>query len=152
MSKRISFTEEKCTNCNLCSMYCSLTFTRNGVYEYRPSIARIRATTNEDDTKYVAHVCLQCEKPACMEACPVDAISKDPLTGIVMIDEEECTGCESCIDACEFDCVFMVGDVAVKCEVCDDPLCVKSCAVKALELVDDSDVEEQEILYKEVGL
>ncbi|MBN1289583.1 MAG: 4Fe-4S dicluster domain-containing protein [Actinobacteria bacterium] len=152
MGKRISFEEEKCTNCNLCSMYCSLNFTRNGVYEYRPSIARIRVSQNDDDTRYVAHVCLQCESPACMEACPVDAISKDQATGIVSIDEEECTGCESCIDACEFDCVFMVGGVAVKCEVCDDPLCVKACAVKALELVDDDDVKDQELLYREVGL
>ena len=152
MSKRIAFNEDKCTNCNLCSMYCSIVFSKSGDYEYRPSIARIRVVANEEDTKYVAHVCLQCDNPACMDACPAGAIDKDPNTGTVVIDERECTGCGNCIDACEFDCVFMVDGVAVKCEVCDDPLCIRGCAVKALQLVDDDDVEEQEKLYKEVGL
>lgn len=152
MSKRIDFNEELCTNCSLCSMYCSIAFTKNGDYQYQPSIARIRVVANKDDTKYVAHVCLQCKDPACIDACSVGAIEKDPDTGIVMIDEKECTGCESCIEACEFDCVFMVDGVAVKCEVCDDPLCIRSCAVNALTLVDDDDIEEQGELYKEVGL
>lgn len=155
MGKRISFTEDRCTNCHLCSMYCSLTFTTNGVYEFRPSIARIRVVENDDDTKYVAHVCLQCDVPACADSCPVEAITRDPKTGIVLIDEEECTGCELCVDACEYDCIFMVDFTAVKCEVCDDPLCVRACAVHALELVDEDDDSgkiEQGDLYKEVRL
>lgn len=152
MGKRIAFTEELCTNCHLCSMFCSLAFTKNGIFEIRPAIARIRVVENENDTKYVAHVCLQCQEPACLDACPVEAITRDPDSGVVVIDEEECTGCGACIDACEFDCVFMVDDVAVKCEVCDDPLCVRACANKALELVDDEDAEEQGDLYKEVRL
>lgn len=154
MSKKIVFVEELCTNCHLCSMYCSLAFTKKGVFEYRPSIARIRVVENEEDTKYVAHVCLQCQEPACVDACPVEAITKDTETGIIMINEEECNGCESCIEACRFDCVFMVDDKAVKCEVCDDPLCVRACATKALKLmdVDDDYIENQGILYKEVRL
>jgi Fe-S-cluster-containing dehydrogenase component len=48
----------------------------------------------------------------------------------------------------------MVDDKAVKCEVCDDPLCVRACATKALELVEDghNNTEEQGNLYKEVRL
>ncbi len=154
MGMRIAFTEERCTNCHLCSMFCSLTFTENGIFEFRPSIARIRTTENDEDTKYVAHVCLQCASPDCADACPVEAIAKDPGTGLVMIDENECTGCELCIEACEFDCLFMVEGKAVKCEVCDDPLCVRACAVKALELVewDEESILEQGGLYKEVRL
>lgn len=154
MGMRIAFTEELCTNCHLCSMFCSLAFTKNGIFEFRPSIARIRTVENEDETKYAAHVCLQCESPACADACPVDAITKDPEAGFVLIKEEECNGCEMCIHACEFGCIFMVDGSAVKCEVCDDPLCVRACAVKALELVewDEESVLEQGELYKEVRL
>ena len=154
MVKRIAFDEELCTNCHLCSMFCSLAFTKNGVFEIRPSIARVRVVENESDTQYVAHVCLQCADPACAAECPVEAITKHPETGIVMINEGDCTGCESCIDACEFDCIFMVDDKAVKCEVCDDPLCVRACATKALELVEDehNNTEEKGNLYKEVRL
>jgi len=156
MGKRIAFEEGRCTNCHLCSMYCSLNFTVGGVFEYRPSIARIRVAENADDTKYVAHVCLQCQKPACLDACLVGAIVKDPITGIISIDQEECTGCGMCVEACEYECVFMVNGNAVKCEVCDEPLCVRACAVKALSLLDgvedDESVEEQAALYKEVRL
>ncbi|MBC8417942.1 MAG: 4Fe-4S dicluster domain-containing protein [Desulfobacterales bacterium] len=154
MGMRIAFTEELCTNCHLCAMFCSLAFTKNGIFEFRPSISRIRVIENEDDTKYVAHVCLQCESPACVDACPVEAIAKDPESGLVMIDEDECTECEMCIEACEFDCLFMVDGITVKCEVCDDPLCVRACAVKALELAewDEESVLEQGELYKEVRL
>lgn len=152
MTMRIAFSEERCTNCHLCSMFCSLAFTKNGIYEFRPSIARIRVVVNDDDTQYVAHVCLQCKSPECTDACPVDAIAKDDKTGLIMINEDECTGCGVCIDACQFDCLFMVDDKAVKCEVCDDPLCVRACAANALELVkwDEKTVLAQGELYKEV--
>jgi anaerobic carbon-monoxide dehydrogenase iron sulfur subunit len=154
VGKRIAFHESLCTNCRLCSMFCSLAFTRNRVYEFRPSIARIRVTENADDTRYVAHVCLQCEIPACADACPVDAIAKSPLTGCVEIDESACIGCGACTEACEFGCVFLVGDKAVKCEVCDEPLCVRACAAKALELVDwdEASMAEQGALYREAPL
>ena len=154
MGKRIAFHEERCTNCHLCSMFCSLAFTKNGVFQFRPSIARIRVVENEDESRYVAHVCLQCESPACADACPVEAITKNPDTGVVVIDEDECTGCGMCIEACEFGGVFMADGKAVKCEVCDEPLCVRACAVKALEIQDwnlDA-VQSQGELYREVPL
>ena len=152
MAKRIAFIEERCTNCHLCSMFCSLAFTENGIFKFHPAIARVRVVENEEDTKYVAHVCLQCTDPACAAECPVEAITRNPRTGIVMVNEDECTGCEHCIDACEFDCIFMVAGKAVKCEVCDDPLCVRACATKALELAVNDNVDQQGDLYREVRL
>ena len=134
MAPIVLFNEERCTNCHLCEMYCSLAFGQPGVYEYRPAIARIRVVENEDDTRYVAHVCFQCPEPACVDACPSGAIRQDPVTGIVAIDAGECSGCEMCVAACEYDCLLIVDGHAVKCEVCDDPLCVRACAVKALTL------------------
>lgn len=153
MGKRIAFHEERCTNCRLCSMFCSLTFTENRVYEFRPYIARIQVTENADDTRYVAHVCLQCEEPACAEACPMEAISKEP-SGTVVIQEAACIGCGECVEACEFGGIFLRDGKAVKCEVCDDPLCVRACAARALELAEweEASVEDQGELYREVRL
>jgi len=154
LGRRIAFHESACTNCHLCSMFCSLAFTENRIYEFRPSIARIRVVENADDTLYVAHVCLQCEDPACAEACPVDAVAVNPQTGCVEIHEETCIGCGSCMEACEFQCIFMVNDKAVKCEVCDDPLCVRACAAGALVLEEweAAAVKKQGELYREVPL
>jgi len=152
MVKRIIFYEERCTNCSLCAMYCSLTFSEQGCYQFRPYESRIRVRGSEDGSLYVAHVCLQCDDAPCLNSCPVDAITRENSSGIIVIDEQACTGCESCIEACPFDCVFMADEKAIKCEVCDDPLCVKACAVKALALVDDHEVDRAtlEKLYREV--
>jgi len=152
MAKRIAFIEEKCTHCNLCAMYCSLAFSEKGAYDFRPTRARIRISANKDDTKYAAHVCLQCESPACLEACPEGALLKADDTGIIEVNEALCTGCGRCVKACEYDCIFLFNKVAVKCEICYEPLCVRACARGALELVDDDDVAEQAALYKEVRI
>jgi len=152
MAKRIAFTEERCTNCNLCLMYCSLAFGEKGIYDFRPSRARIKVAVSTDDTKYVAHVCLQCVEPACVEACPEGALVKDPKTGVVTVNDDICTGCAKCVKACEYGCIFLFNKVAVKCEVCYDPLCVRACARGALTLIDDDDVDEQANLYREVRI
>jgi NADPH-dependent glutamate synthase beta subunit-like oxidoreductase len=39
--------------------------------------------------------CQHCPEPQCMASCPVEAINKDPETGIVRIDKETCTGCNA---------------------------------------------------------
>lgn len=36
----------------------------------------------------------------CVRACPFDAISIDPLTGIPVVDESKCTSCGTCVAIC----------------------------------------------------
>ena len=40
---------------------------------------------------FLTVTCQQCERPACLRACPVypKAISKDPDTGVVAINEDD---------------------------------------------------------------
>jgi len=154
MGRRILFDESRCTHCHLCTMFCSLAFGEKGRYQVRPFIARIRVAASEDDTRYAAHVCLQCTAPACVEACPVEALTRDEAEGVVFLDEAACIGCGSCVEACALGGIFMAGDVAVKCEVCDDPLCVRACAQKALSLGTDTEADglDLETLYREVPL
>lgn len=155
LSRIIVFDQARCTYCHLCTLYCSLAFSKEGVVEFRPAIARIRVAQNEDDTLYVAHVCFQCEAAACMAACPVaDCITRNPQTGVVEINEATCIGCAKCLRACEYGCIFLADRKAVKCEVCDDPLCVKACASQALTCAEpDADYAAQiGQLYKDVPL
>lgn len=109
---------------------------------------------DEEASRYVAHVCLQCADPACLEVCPTGALSRDEERGCVVLDEGACTGCGLCVEACPFGGIFLVDGKAVKCEVCDAPLCVRACAAKALECVawDAGEVEKQGRLYREVPL
>ena len=38
----------------------------------------------------------------CRRACPVDAITMDPETGICQIDEKKCIQCGACVRSCPF--------------------------------------------------
>ncbi len=46
--------------------------------------------------------CMHCADPSCVSACPVSAMTKDPVTGIVAYDPEACVGCRYCVVACPF--------------------------------------------------
>ena len=46
--------------------------------------------------------CLHCVDPSCVSACPVSAMTKDPLTGIVEHHADRCIGCRYCVYGCPF--------------------------------------------------
>ncbi|WP_126444281.1 hydrogenase 2 operon protein HybA [Sulfuricystis multivorans] len=46
--------------------------------------------------------CMHCADPSCVSACPVSAMTKDPVTGIVKYDPNKCIGCRYCVAACPF--------------------------------------------------
>ena len=81
-------------------------------------------------------VCLQCKKPPCSEACPVNAIGRES-DGVVKIDYDKCIGCEACVTECPFGVMMALPDKVVKCELCGgDPQCVKYCITGAIEYGD----------------
>jgi Fe-S-cluster-containing dehydrogenase component len=46
--------------------------------------------------------CMHCADPSCVSACPVSAMTKNPVTGVVGYDPEICIGCRYCVAACPF--------------------------------------------------
>jgi Fe-S-cluster-containing dehydrogenase component len=46
--------------------------------------------------------CMHCADPSCVSACPVSAMTKDPVTGIVAYNPDACVGCRYCVVACPF--------------------------------------------------
>ncbi len=79
--------------------------------------------------------CLQCSKPPCKEACPVNAITQRP-DSIVLVDSGACIGCKECIEACPFGVMQFNTEkgVAEKCHLCyhrndrgERPACVDVC-------------------------
>jgi molybdopterin-containing oxidoreductase family iron-sulfur binding subunit len=60
---------------------------------------------------FLPAACQHCGRPLCVEACEAEATWKDMETGIVVIDNEKCIGCRSCIDACPYNArIFVEGE------------------------------------------
>jgi len=54
---------------------------------------------------YLARICNHCTYPACLSACPRNAIYKRD-DGIVLIDQKRCRGYQECIRACPYKKTF----------------------------------------------
>lgn len=55
-----------------------------------------------DGFSFMKTSCMHCADPSCVSACPVTAMAKDPVTGIVSYDPDICVGCRYCVVACPF--------------------------------------------------
>ncbi len=55
---------------------------------------------------YLPRICNHCTKPACLMACPRDAIRKREEDGIVLIDLTLCEGKRDCIRACPYKKIY----------------------------------------------
>ena len=67
--------------------------------------------------------CMHCVDPGCVSACPVTALMRHPLTGIVSYNKDACIGCRTCMVGCpynvpqfEYDNPF--GQIQ-KCQMCN---------------------------------
>ena len=137
MEKYIQVDIEKCTGCRTCEVSCSLKTTGQS----NPARSRIKVIRFEETGayhNYVPMVCQQCSTPLCMEACAVNAISKNEETGAMIVDQDACVGCRVCSIACPIGGISVdpVTEVAYKCDLCDgDPECVKCCDAEAIKYV-----------------
>ena len=67
--------------------------------------------------------CMHCGDPSCVSACPVSAMTKNPVNGIVSYNPDKCIGCRYCVMACpfgipKFDYDSPTGKIG-KCELCN---------------------------------
>jgi len=51
---------------------------------------------------YLQRLCNHCSYPACVAACPRNAIYKRPEDGIVLIDQSRCRGYRKCVEQCPY--------------------------------------------------
>lgn len=123
----------KCTGCETCVDVCS--GYKAGAYSEKAS--RIRIQKNEIEATFIPLVCEQCREHPCIDVCPVDAIQYDEGLSIFTVDEDTCTGCGACEEACPYHGIFTSDGRVLKCDLCDGkPACVPVCYPKALLYVD----------------
>jgi Fe-S-cluster-containing dehydrogenase component len=78
--------------------------------------------SEKDGFAFMKVSCLHCADPSCVSACPVSAMHKDPVTGIVGYNKDACIGCRYCVAACPFGVPRFTYDKAIpqisKCQLC----------------------------------
>jgi Fe-S-cluster-containing hydrogenase component 2 len=74
-----------------------------------------------------------------MKACPTDALSREAITGAILVRPDDCIVCSDCVDACPFGVVSTHPEtgIALICDLCGGhPACVKRCAPGAIVFSD----------------
>jgi Fe-S-cluster-containing hydrogenase component 2 len=137
----IVYNSSVCSACGACEIMCSLF--HEGIVG--PASARANIVRDSLTAKHSHIVCQQCPYPSCYYACPLQdkALCIDEDHGSIYINEVECIGCDSCIDACPFDPPRIKRHaekkVAFKCDLCrgrkEGPICVEYCSFQALTFI-----------------
>jgi carbon-monoxide dehydrogenase iron sulfur subunit len=138
MEKLLLVDMDKCTGCKQCILACSLI--KEDLFD--PARGRIKILKKEDIALGIQLLCEQCEAHPCIEACSDGALSRDQKTGIITVNEETCTQCGSCVDACPYHGIRLHPETSIPmiCNLCGgDPYCVKHCVPGALLWIDRTD-------------
>jgi Fe-S-cluster-containing dehydrogenase component len=151
VQRAILVDKDKCVGCYACVVACKLEHklpphpvSPPAGDPHGPELIRIRLVgpqvrDGEMHQYFQATRCLHCLDAPCIEACPTHAIYKDVETGITLVDEDECTGCESCLDACPYGAPQFYDGRLYLCDLCFHRLgegrptaCEAACPARAI--------------------
>lgn len=105
MVKAVLYDATLCVGCLECERGCA----KQNKLPYDDSIEKLKKTSEfkytyvavQADEKYMRRLCMHCNEPTCVAACPVGALVKTKL-GPVTYDEDKCMGCRYCMVACPY--------------------------------------------------
>ena len=147
---RFHFDMQKCIGCKCCVVACNEQNGNPAAINWR-RVVEIEGGWFPNTTRsYLSMGCNHCLEPTCMSGCPVDAYSKDPITGIVRHSAEACIGCQYCTWNCSYGVPQYNAERGVvgKCDMChgrlalgQSPACVNACpeGAIAIEIVNIAD-------------
>lgn len=140
---RFHFDMTKCIGCKCCVVACNeqngnpaeLNWRRVGEVEggYYPNTQR----------HHLSMGCNHCLEPSCLIGCPVEAYTKDPISGVVLHSADACIGCQYCTWNCSYGVPQYnpARGVVGKCDMCHNrlsdemaPACVAACPEGALAI------------------
>lgn len=140
---RFHFDMTKCIGCQCCVVACNEQNGNPAHIRWR-RVGEIEGGIWPDTTRmYLSTGCNHCLEPTCLEGCPVDAYTKDPLTGIVLHSAERCIGCQYCTWNCSYGVPQYNAERGIvgKCDMCygrlkdqHAPACVDACPEEAIRI------------------
>ena len=105
---------------------------------------------------FVSMACNHCDEPACVANCPTGAMAKREDNGAVVVDQDVCIGCGTCVNSCPYEVpqIDEEAGVSSKCTLCFDrldndhrPWCVQACPAEARIVGDLNDPESEVSKY-----
>ncbi len=142
--KFVSVDPSKCTGCGICEYACSQ---EKGEVGMNPLRSRIRIVRMKPLFN-VALACRACEDAKCVTACPEKALKQSEKTGVIIVSDKKCKGCDWCVQACPHGGIYIHSGtgLAVACDLCNgEPQCVEFCPEEALELVETDEAAEKRV-------
>jgi carbon-monoxide dehydrogenase iron sulfur subunit len=148
--KRIMIDKDRCNGCLNCSLACMAEHNPAGKSIYVLNLTDIRNESRnfialDRSGKPTPIFCRHCGEPECVIACMSGAMSRDPATGRVTYDPEQCAACFMCVLSCPFG--VLKADAAerkviIKCDFCGEretPRCVENCPNRAIYVIEVSE-------------
>ena len=136
MSVRLVIKPQHCIGCRACELACAFS---HGGGNGQMGAARCQTVTVGKD-EFVPMMCLQCDNAACVQACPVDAITRDEDNKLVLVDNDLCIRCMACTVACQFGNMHFdpAAELIHKCDLCQTaggtPRCAMFCTTECLSV------------------
>jgi DMSO reductase iron-sulfur subunit len=140
---RFHFNMTKCIGCRSCEIACNEQNGNPTEIRWR-RIGEIEGGAYPDTSRhYLSMGCNHCLDADCLKGCPVDAYTKDPVTGIVLHSADACIGCQYCVWNCPYSVPQFNEERGVvgKCDMCHgrltdglEPACVNACPEGAIEI------------------
>jgi len=135
------FAPNRCTGCQACVLGCWMEHRPRQTTPWRRVLTFNAPRHPRLPVFHLSLACHHCETPACLSCCPVEAYTKDPVTGSVVVDTAKCMGCRYCTWACPHDAPRFspARGTVEKCTFCQarleagrEPACVARCPLGAL--------------------
>ena len=144
--------QERCIGCEACSIACKI---ENNANDYWIKV-ETQGGADKDTPggrfpnltmDFLPKLCNHCKNPPCVDSCPEDALQKRN-DGIVILDQELCSGCQACLTACPYNVIVFDENknLAEKCHFCAhrvdqglEPFCVICCEGQAIHFGDLND-------------
>jgi formate dehydrogenase iron-sulfur subunit len=133
----------QCIGCKCCVVACNEQNGNPADIQWR-RVGEVEGGAYPDTLRlYLSMGCNHCLEPTCMTGCPVNAYTKDPLTGIVLHSAERCIGCQYCTWNCSYGVPQYNPERGVvgKCDMCysrlsegREPACVAACPEEAIRI------------------
>jgi molybdopterin-containing oxidoreductase family iron-sulfur binding subunit len=92
----------RCVGCRACVVACKAENKTPPGVNYMVVTNNMLGERPDDKPVFSAKPCFHCEKPPCVNVCPVSATFKRDQDGIVVVDYDRCIGCRYCQTACPY--------------------------------------------------